>query len=200
MSTFKKFLAIGTVGAVSIMGAGVASGATHAGPNGTSRTSVAHVVKVKTVRVAFKGSHKGTMKFLWSASTVAATIVSGKGAGTYMAGGTMTGNGTGADTAYSDPFSGTGVLTGAGSKLMVSVIRTSSSASVADGTTSGPQSPPTTVTIIGKAKVTGGTGKFKGASGTLKFSGSFSVTNSTAGTTESDSFTATLSGPLTVKH
>ena len=180
------------------MGAGVASGATHAGPNGTSHVSIAHVVK--TVKVAFKGSYKGTMKFLWSASTVAATIVSGRGAGTYMAGGTMTGNGTGADTAYSDPFSGTGVLSGAGSKLMVSVIKTSSSASVADGTTAGPQSPPTTVTVIGKAKVTGGTGKFKGASGTLKFSGSFSVTNSTAGTTESDSFTATLSGPLTVKH
>ena len=198
MSTFKKFLAIGTVGAVSIMGAGVASGATHAGPNGTSHVSIAHVVK--TVKVAFKGSYKGTMKFLWSSSTVAATIVSGRGTGTYMAGGTMTGHGTGADTAYSDPFSGTGVLSGAGSKLMVSVIKTSSSASVADGTTSGPQSPPTTVTVVGKAKVTGGTGKWKGASGTLKFSGSFSVANSTAGTTESDSFTATLSGPLTVKH
>jgi hypothetical protein len=179
------------------MGAGVASGATHAGPNGTSNVSIAHVVK--TVKVAFKGSYKGTMKFLWSSSTVAATIVSGRGTGTYMAGGTMTGNGTGADTAYSDPFSGTGVLSGAGSKLMVSVIKTSSSASVAGGTTSGPQSPPATVTVVGKAKVTGGTGKFKGASGTLKFSGSFSVTDSTAGTTETDSFSATLSGILSIK-
>ncbi|HEY5120548.1 MAG TPA: hypothetical protein VII84_03130, partial [Acidimicrobiales bacterium] len=131
MSTFKKFLAIGTVGAVSILGAGVASGATHAGPSGTSHVLVAHVVKVKIIKVAFKGSYTGTMKFLWSSSTVAATIVSGKGAGTYMAGGTMTGSGTGADTAYSDPFSGTGVLAGAGSRLMVTVLKASSSASVA---------------------------------------------------------------------
>ena len=198
MSTFRKFLAIGTVGAVSVLGSGVATGATNASPSGTSHAATAHAVKI--TKVAFKGTYKGTMKFLWSSSTVAATIVSGRGTGTYMAGGTMTGHGTGADTAYSDPFSGTGVLSGAGSRLMISVIKTSSSASVADGTQSGPQSPPASVTIIGKAKVTGGTGKFKGASGTLKFSGSFSVTNNTAGTTESDSFTATLSGTLTVKH
>jgi hypothetical protein len=181
------------------MGAGVASGATHAGPSGSSHGLFAHVVKAKTVKVAFKGSYTGTMKLVWSSSTVVATIVSGRGTGTYMAGGTMTGNGTGADTAYSDPFSGAGVLAGAGSKLMVTVLKTSSSASVAGGTQSGVQSPPATVTVVGKAKVTGGTGKFKGASGTLKFSGSFSVANSTAGTTETDSFTATMSGPLTIK-
>ncbi len=197
MSTFRKFLAIGTVSAVSLMGAGVASAATNTGPAVSSHVSTAHVVKVK--KVAFKGTYRGTIKLLWNSSTVTGTIVSGKGAATYMAGGTMTGSGSGGDIAYTDPFSGAGTLAGAGSKLMLSVIKTKSSASVAEGTQSGPQSTPATVTVIGVAKVTGGSGKWKGVSGTLKFSGSFSVSNSSAGTSESDAFTATLSGTLTVK-
>jgi hypothetical protein len=198
MSTFKKFLAIGTVSAVSMMGAGVASAATPAGSTVSSHSVVAHVVKVK--KVAFKGTYKGTIKLVWTSSTVTGKIIAGKGAATLMPASTMTGSGTGADTAYTDMFSGSGLLTGAGSTLKVTIVKTASSASVPDGTQSGPQSPPVTVTVIGKANVTAGTGKYKGASGTLKFSGSFSVSDSTAGTSESDAFTATLSGTLTVKN
>jgi hypothetical protein len=198
MSTFKKFIAVGTVSAVSLMGAGIASAATNAGPAASSHHAVAQVVKVK--HVAFKGTYKGTIKLVWAASAVTGTIVAGKGAATLMPASTMNGTGTGADTAYSDMFSGAGVLAGAGSTLKVTIVKTASSASVPDGTQAGVQSPPVTVTVIGKAKVTAGTGKYKGASGTLKFSGSFSVANSTAGTSESDAFTATLSGTLTVKN
>ncbi len=48
------------------------------------------------------------------------------------------------------------------------------------------------------ATVVSGTGKFKGAKGTLTFKGSFTVQSTTAGSTESDSFSATLTGTLTV--
>ena len=44
-----------------------------------------------------------------------------------------------------------------------------------------------------------GTGKFKGATGTLSFKGSFSVQSSTAGSSESDAFNATLTGTVTIK-
>ena len=199
MSKYKNFLVIGTIGAVSMMGSGVAFGATSAAPHASAHIATAHVVKVK--KVAFKGTYKGTIKLAFGASTVTASLIGARGTGSLLgAASTMTGTGTGADTAYSNAFSGTGVLAGLGSKLVLSIVKTASSASVADGTQSGPQSPPATVTVVGQAKVTSGAGKWKGATGTLKFSGTFSVKDSTAGTTETDSFTATMSGTLSVKH
>jgi hypothetical protein len=50
------------------------------------------------------------------------------------------------------------------------------------------------------ATVLSGTGKFKGATGTLSFSGSFSIQSTTAGSSESDSFSATLTGTLSIKE
>ena len=198
MSKFMKFLAIGTVSSVSLFGVGIASAATNTPASASSHTAVAHVLKVK--KVAFKGSYKGSIKLVWGASTVSASLVGARGTGSLLgAASTMSGNGSGADTAYSNAFLGTGALTGAGSKLNVNIIKTASSASVPSGTQAGAQSPPTLVMVVGQAKVLSGTGKWKGATGTLKFSGTFMVTNSTAGTTESDAFTATLSGTLSVK-
>ena len=198
MSKFRNFLVIGTVSAVSMLGSGVAFGATNSPAVGAKHAATAHVLKVK--KVAFKGSYKGTIKLVWGATTVSSTLSGARGTGSLLgAASTMTGSGSGADTAYSNAFLGTGVLSGAGSRLVLNIIKTASSASVASGTQAGVQSPPTMVIVVGQAKVTSGTGKWKGATGTIKFSGNFMVTNSTAGTSESDSFSATLTGTLSVK-
>jgi len=197
MTTFQKFLAIGAASALSLASAGVASAATQ--PTKVS-SAYAHVItKAKIHKVAFKGSYHGTIKLLWSSSAATGTIASGRGTATLLGASSMSGSGTGADTAYSDPFSGTGFLKSAKGSLKLSIIKTKSSANAPDGTQSGPQSPPATITVIGVAKVLTGTGVYKGVSGTLKFNGSFSVSNSTAGTSESDSFTATLTGTLSIK-
>lgn len=196
MSTFKQVLAIGTVGAVSLMGAGVASAATNAGPTTPSHTFAAHVV---TKKVAFKATYQGTLKLVWGAQTASASIVTSHGTGTYMARGKLTGHGSGADTSSTTAFAGAGVMSGAGSTIRLSVKTTQSSVST-DATASGVQSPPANVTVVGTATVTGGTGKWKGATGTLKFQGSFQVTNATTGTSETDAFSATLTGTLKVKR
>jgi len=197
MTTFKKFLTISTVSALSLASAGVATAAT--APTKASSAHAHAVAKAKVHKVAFKGSYHGTIKLLWSSSSATGTIASGKGTGTLLGASSMTGTGTGADTAYSDPFSGTGYLKSAKGTLKLNIIKTKSSANAPDGVQSGPQSPPATITVLGVAQVVSGTGVYKGVSGTLKFSGSFSVSNSTAGTSESDSFTASLTGTLSIK-
>lgn len=196
MKTFQKLLAMSVVSAVSLAGAGVASATTQ-----PTKVSTAHALatKAKVQKVAFKGSYHGTIKLLWSSSNATGTLSSGTGTATLLGASSMSGSGTGADTAYSDPFMGTGLLKSAKGTLRLSIIKTKSSANAPDGTQSGPQSPPTTIAVLGVAQVLAGTGLYKGVSGTLKFSGSFSVSNSTAGTSESDSFTATLTGTLSIK-
>jgi hypothetical protein len=147
--------------------------------------------------VAFKETFTGTLKLTFGATTATASILTSKGTGT-LAGAKVTGSGSGADTAQSGPFSGTGAIALGPNKLVLSVIKTASSVST-DATASGVQDPPANVTVMGSAKVTSGTGKYKGATGTLKFQGSFTVTNATTGTSETDNFTVTLTGTLTVK-
>ena len=58
---------------------------------------------------------------------------------------------------------------------------------------------PTLVTVTGAATVVKGTGKFLGATGTLAVKGSFSIKATTAGSSETDTFSATLTGKLTLK-
>lgn len=157
-----------------------------------------HVAKSK--KISFHGSYKGTITLLMvgpsgsTATTVTVTALHGTGPGTDLGTSTVTATGSAAASSQCDELSGTGSLTGAGSKLLLKVATSSSSEGCAGGT-----STPTSVTIKGVAKVTGGVGKFKGATGTLSFKGSFNVGSNTSGSTETDSFTATVSGPLTIK-
>jgi hypothetical protein len=183
---------------LALTGVGVTSQAAVTSTRAVNHSVVAHVITTR--KVAFKGTYHGTIALLWSNSTVAATIASGHGTGTYLGASKLSGKGSGGTGAYCDPFSGSGSLAGGGSKLVLSVASsTRSQACVPGGTTSGPQSPPTAVSVKGVAKVTSGTGKWKGVSGTLSFKGSFVVQDSTAGTSESDAFTATLTGTLTIR-
>jgi hypothetical protein len=105
----------------------------------------------------------------------------------------MNGSGGGSAANTCDPFSGAGSLVGA-SGLKLSVVSSTKTQACAVNSAA-----PSPVTVHGVAKIVSGTGKFKGATGTLSFKGSFSVQATTAGSSENDSFNATLTGTVTVK-
>ncbi len=146
----------------------------------------------KVTKVTFKGSYSGTIGLLWSSSGVQATSVKGSGAGTYGAN-VLSGTGGGSASSTCDPFSGSGVISGA-SGLKLKIVSSTKTQACATGSAA-----PTTVNVKGVATVLSGTGKFARATGTLSFHGSFSIQATTAGSSESDTFTATFTGPLTIK-
>jgi hypothetical protein len=141
---------------------------------------------------AFAGTYRGNIALLWSATGVTATALSGAGTGTDLGLATVSGSGSSAPQSSCDPISGVGILSGGGSTLHLRLATTSKGCATDD-------TAPTSVTITGTATVVSGTGKFAGATGTLKVLGSFSIKSTTAGSNESDAFSATLSGALKVK-
>lgn len=193
MKTFKRLLAVGTVSTMVLVGVGVASQAAVKAPTHSTASATLQALTVK--RVAFRGSYHGTIGLLWSSTGVSATAVAGTGTGTLLGSSKLSGKGGGSAANTCDPFSGTGFLSGAGSKILVKVVSSTKTQACATG-----QAAPTTVVVNGVAVVTGGTGKYKGVTGTLKFMGSFNIQATTAGSSESDAFTATLTGTLTVRR
>jgi hypothetical protein len=141
---------------------------------------------------AFSGTYRGTIAMLWSSSAVTVTALTGTGTGTDLGLSAVSGTGSSNPSGTCDPISGIGVLTGGGSTLHLK-LATSSKGCAADSAA------PTSVTVTGSATVVSGTGKFAGATGTLKVTGSFSIKSTTAGSSETDAFTATLTGSLKVK-
>jgi hypothetical protein len=178
-----------TLFAPTLASAATTSPARHA-TSVTAKTAAKTKVVIK--KVAFKGTYTGTMALLWSSTGVKATSVTGHGTGTYGAN-TMKGSGGGSAASTCNPFSGAGSLTGT-SGLKLSIATSSKTQACAVNSAA-----PTPVTVSGTAKILSGTGKFKGASGTLSFKGSFSIQSTTAGSTESDSFSATLSGTVSIR-
>jgi hypothetical protein len=178
-----------TLFAPTLASAATTSPARHA-TSVTAKTAAKTKVVIK--KVAFKGTYTGTMALLWSSTGVKATSVTGHGTGTYGAN-TMKGSGGGSAASTCNPFSGAGSLSGA-SGLKLSIASSSKTQACAVNSAA-----PTPVTVSGTAKILSGTGKFKGASGTLSFKGSFSIQSTTAGSTESDSFSATLSGTVSIR-
>jgi hypothetical protein len=195
VSTARRLVAIGTIGLVATLGVAVPAGAINA-TTSAKTTLVSHAVTTKKVtkitHVAFKGTYTGTISLLWSSTGVQASSVLGHGTGTFGTN-TMKGSGGGSAANTCDPFAGSGTLTGA-SGLKLSVVSSSKTQACAVNSAA-----PSPVTVTGVAKILSGTGKFKGASGTLSFKGSFSIQGTTAGSSENDSYNATLSGVVTVK-
>ena len=142
--------------------------------------------------VAFSSTYKGRIAMLWSSSDVRVTNLTGTGSGTNLGLTAVSGTGSAAPSSQCDPINGVGTLSGGGSTLKLTMKSTSACGAAGAA--------PTTVTISnGTALVTGGTGKFAGATGTLKVTGSFAIQSTSAGSNESDAFTATLSGTLRIK-
>ena len=224
MKTLKHSGTVGAIALVTALGMSAASGAgavttTH---SNASHTLSAHVAKktllcykgkaVKRVvavkphcpagwstkkpvvakTVAFSGTYNGSMSLLWSSSDVKVTTLTGTGTGNDQGLSAVSGTGSSSPSSTCDPINGTGILSGGGSTLHLT-LATTSKACAADSAA------PTTVSVTGTATVTSGTGKFAGAKGTLKVSGTFSIKSTAAGSSESDNFSATLSGNLTLK-
>ena len=192
MTTFKKFLAIGVTGLMTLSGVGVATAATNVAP---ATPSSHHALTDHAIRkVNFKGTYRGTIAMLWSANSVTATAVRGSGTGTLLGKSTVAGKGTATTASTCDPLSGTGTITGGGSRLVLKVVSSPKTQACAATETA-----PTSVSVTGVATVLSGTGKYKGVHGTLKIQGSFQIQSNKAGSSETDSFNASLSGVLTIK-
>jgi len=195
-SLARRLVAMGTIGLVATFGVAVPAGAVNAATPAAHASVASHAAATKKVtkitHVPFKGSYTGTIGLLWSSTGVKATSVAGHGTGTYGSN-TMNGSGGGSAANTCDPFSGAGSLVGA-SGLKLSVVSSTKTQACAVNSAA-----PSPVTVHGVAKIVSGTGKFKGATGTLSFKGSFSIQATTAGSSENDSFNATLTGTVTVK-
>jgi hypothetical protein len=145
-----------------------------------------------TSGVAFSGTYKGKMTMVWSDSGVKITNLTATGTGSTLGMNDMTGTGAAAPQNQCDAFIGTGIFGGGGNTITVKV--DPSAKACADG-----DAAPTGVTVVGNAVITGGTGKYSGASGTLKASGTFNIKSTDAGSSESAAFTLTITGNIVPK-
>lgn len=188
--TVKTVLAMGVL--ATSLGAGTAlAGAVTTRANASTHHLTA--LATKTVKVAFKGSYTGTIGLLWSSTGVTVTGLHGSGTSSLAGKTSVSGIGSGTAASTCDPFAGTGTIAGGGSTLKLKIVSSSKQQACAAGSAA-----PTLVSVTGSATVTGGTGKFRGAKGTLALKGTFSIQSTSAGSSESDSFTASLTGSLTV--
>jgi hypothetical protein len=187
--TVKTVLAMGVLATTLGAGSALAGAATTPSRASTHLTALA----AKTSRVAFKGSYTGTISLLWSSTGVSVTGLHGSGTTTLLGKASVTGTGSGTAASTCNPFSGTGTISAKGSTLKLKVVSSTKQQACAAGSAA-----PTLVSVTGYATANGGTGKYKGAKGTLALKGTFSIQSTTAGSSESDSFTASLTGSLTV--
>ena len=158
----------------------------------TGYTTKKPVTTAATGAVAFSGTYKGKISMLWSDSDVRATSVTGVGTGNISGLTALTGTGSAAPASQCDAFIGTGVLGTGANTLKVSF--DPASKACADSSAA-----PADITLTGFVIVNGGTGKFAGATGKLKVTGSFSIKSTTAGSSESSSFTLTFTGDIKTK-
>ena len=139
--------------------------------------------------VAFSGTYEGNLAILWGATYLQVTSVTGKGTGNVLGLTDLTGTASAAPAGLCDSFDAKGSIGGGGNTLNVS-FDTSAKGCAED------ESAPTTIKITGNAQITGGTGKYVGATGTLKVSGVFSVKG---GAKETAAFTMDVSGNIKTK-
>ena len=139
--------------------------------------------------VAFSGTYKGNLAIVWGDTYLQITSVTGKGTGNVLGLTDMSGTATAAPAGLCDSFDAKGIIGGGGNTINVS-FDTSAKGCAEDETA------PTTIKITGNAQITGGTGKYAGATGTLKVSGVFSVKG---GAKETAAFTMDVSGIIKTK-
>lgn len=142
--------------------------------------------------VAFSGTYKGKMSVLWSDSGVQATSVTASGTGAVLGLDSLSGTGSSSPQNQCDSIDGSGVLSGGGNTLKVT-FDSNAKGCAEDGAA------PTTVNITGTASITGGTGRYAGATGSLKVTGSFAIKSSQAGFGETTALTLTLVGNINTK-
>jgi hypothetical protein len=148
----------------------------------------------KAGSAAFSGTYKGKISILFGdGNLIQVTKVDGTGTGNVSGLTVMSGSASSAPANLCDNFDGKGVITGGGNSLNLTF--DSSSQGCADS-----DSAPATITIKGSAKITGGTGKYAGASGTLTVKGTFDINSKgIVNSSESTSFTLDLAGNIITK-
>jgi hypothetical protein len=139
--------------------------------------------------VAFSGTYKGNLAIVWGDTYLQVTSVTGKGTGNVLGLTDLSGTAAAAPAGLCDSFDAKGSIGGGGNTLTVA-FDTSAKGCAEDETA------PTTIKITGNAQITGGTGKYAGATGTLKVSGVFSVKG---GAKETAAFTMDVSGSIKTK-
>lgn len=163
-------------------------------PTGYTTTKPAATTATKAGSVAFAGTYKGKISILFGdGNLIQVTKVDGTGTGNVSGLSGMSGSASSAPSSLCDNFDGKGVISGGGNSLNLTF--DSSSQGCADS-----DSAPATITIKGSAKITGGTGKYAGASGTLIVKGTFDINSKgIVNSSESTSFTLDLSGNIITK-
>ncbi len=159
-------------------------------PSGYTTTKPKATTKpVAGAAVAFSGTYKGKLSIVWGDTYLQVTSVKGDGTGNVLGLTDMSGTGAAAPAGICDTFDAKGSIAGGGSSINVTF----------DSTAKGcaeDESAPTTIKITGTATITGGTGKYAGATGTLKVTGTFSVKG---GSKEDAAFTMDVSGNIKTK-
>jgi hypothetical protein len=160
----------------------------------TKKPAVTPTKAAAAAAVAINATYKGKMSALWSDSSIDASVTGSSSANN---GGLtdLTGSGSYASQEGDKciTLAGEATLKGGSDSLKLEFVTPKSTAcgKDADG--------PTSVEINGLAKITGGTGKYAGATGTLKVDGSFASKHPANGVTEKVDLTLTLSGNITTK-
>ncbi len=156
------------------------------------KSAASSASKAGASSVTINATYKGTMKLVWSDSDVKVSGVTGTGSGTTGGLASLSGTGGSAPSSQCDAVNGNGTL-GSGADT-VSVKFDTSTQGCADS-----DAAPASVKLTGNALVTGGTGKYAGATGTLKATGSFEVKSTSAGFSETQALTLMLVGTITTK-
>ena len=158
-------------------------------PKVTAKPTVKATTATTSGTVALSGEYKGNLNIVWGDTYLQVTSVTAKGTGNVLGLTDMTGSGSAAPAGICDGFDAKGSIAGGGNAINVT-FDTSSKGCAED------ESAPTTIKITGSATITGGTGKFAGATGTLKVTGSFSVKG---GAKETAAFIFDVSGNVKTK-
>ena len=163
-------------------------------PVGYTTTKPAATTATKAGSVAFSGTYKGKISILFGdGNLIQVTKVDATGTGNVSGLSGMSGSASAVPASLCDNFDGKGVISGGGNSLNLTF--DSSSQGCADS-----DSAPATITIKGSAKITGGTGKYAGASGTLSVKGTFDINSKgIVNSSESTSFTLDLAGNIITK-
>lgn len=152
-------------------------------------TATATTKPVADASVAFSGTYKGKLSIVWGDTYLQVTGVNGTGSGNVLGLTDMSGTAAAAPAGICDTFDAKGSISGGGSSINVTF--DSSAKGCAED-----ESAPTTIKITGTATITGGTGKYAGATGVLKVTGTFSVKG---GSKEDAAFTMDVSGNIKTK-
>lgn len=144
--------------------------------------------------VAMNATYKGKMSALWSESSIEATVTGTSSANNGgLADLTGSGNFVSQEGDKCITLAGEATLKGGADSLKLEFVTPKSTACGQDA------NGPTNVDINGLAKITGGTGKYAGATGTLKVDGSFASKRPANGVTEKVDLVLTLSGNIVTK-